>query len=82
MKSHVVRLSEDEALVLAEYFNRFDETDSLAFAHPAEYLALQQVAAQIDKASSLIFDADYAAHLAAARERLADGYEGEVPGSG
>lgn len=40
-------ITEDEALVLGEYFNRFDDTGDLSFRHPAEYLALQRIAGQI-----------------------------------
>ena len=44
-----LQISEDQAVVLIEYFHRFDETGSLRFEHAAEYLALQALAAQIDK---------------------------------
>jgi hypothetical protein len=48
MSGYTLNITEDEALVLSEFFHRFDETDKLEFAHPAEYIALMKVAAQID----------------------------------
>ena len=40
MTEYSIKLNEDEAIVLFEYFYRFDDTGSLAFEHAAEYLAL------------------------------------------
>lgn len=73
-------LTYDQALVLFEFFARFQDTDGLAFAHPAEYLALSRIAAQIDKAGVDMFDPDYGELLAAARARVAAGHDGEYPG--
>lgn len=80
MRSYTLSVTEDEALVLFEFFYRFDETEKLQFAHAAEYLALQRVSAQIDKTTSAMFSPKYGALLAAARERIAAGFEGDVPG--
>ena len=79
-ESVTLKLTPDEALVLFEFFARFDDSDRLAFAHAAEYLALQRVAAQLDKAAAGAFDPAYADLLAAARARVAAGFEVEVPG--
>jgi hypothetical protein len=73
-------LTEDEALVLFEYFERFDETEDLSFLHPAEYLALQRIAGQVCKATSGMFKQNYGELVAAARGRIAAGFEGRVPG--
>ena len=73
-------LTRDEALVLVEFFARFEETDGLAFAHAAEFLALSRIAAQLGKALVEPFDGRYVELLAAARERLADGHDGDYPG--
>jgi len=40
MKKYTLRITEDEAIVLFEFFARFDDTDKLEFIHPAEYIAL------------------------------------------
>jgi hypothetical protein len=74
-----VELTEDEALVLFEYFERLDETGEIAFTHPSEYVALQRVAGQVCKGTSAMFKANYAELLAAARERVSQGFEGVVP---
>jgi len=79
MSEYSLTLTEDEALVLFEYFARFADSDDLSFRHVAEYLALQRIAAQIDRTTSAMFKADYEELLKAARARIADGFEGDVP---
>ena len=74
-----IELNMDEALVLFEFFQRFDGTGSLMFEHAAEYLALMRISAQIDKATPLPFDPDYSDKLSVARARVSRGFEGEVP---
>ena len=73
-------LTTDEALVLFEFFARFEDTDRLAFAHPAEYLAVSRVAAQLDTGVAEMFEPHYAELLAAARARVAAGHDGDYPG--
>lgn len=80
MNEYTLHITEDEALVLFELLARFGETDKLEFAHPAEYIALMKVAGQIDKTTSAMFDPDYISLLWDARDRLAEGFEGDVPG--
>ena len=80
MSEYTLNITKDEALVLFEFFNRFDEPDRLEFTHPAEYLALVKVAGQIDKITSAMFDSSYDTLLGNARSRIADGFEGDVPG--
>jgi len=80
LPQRVIELTEDEALVLFEYFERADSTGDRGFTHPAEYLAMQRVASQVCKATSAMFDPAYAGLLAAARARVAHGFEGQVPG--
>lgn len=79
MAEYCLTISEDEALVLGEYFNRFDGTGDLSFRHAAEYLALQKIAAQVDVTTAAFFSENYDELLHAARDRLAAGFEGEVP---
>ena len=49
------------------------------FVHPAEYVALMKVSAQIDKGTSAMFKNDYAKLLYEARERIAEGFESDFP---
>jgi hypothetical protein len=79
MSEYNVKLTEDEALVLFEYFERFDETDDLSFRHAAEYIALQRLAGQICKTTSAMFKPEYERLLADARGRIANGFEGQIP---
>ncbi|HJU05641.1 MAG TPA: hypothetical protein VJ692_10870 [Nitrospiraceae bacterium] len=73
-------LSPDEALVLSHWLFNYQQTDGLSFSHPAEYLALMRIAAQLDKILAEPFMADYDDLLQQARTRLADGFEGHVRG--
>ena len=79
MPEYSLAISEDEALVLGEYFNRFDDTGDLSFRHPAEYLALQRIASQVGATTPVFFRRNYEELLQAARARIAAGFEGEVP---
>lgn len=74
-----IKISNEVALVLFEYLARFQETNDLHFQHPAEYLALQEVAAQLEKELVVPFQEDYASQLSQARNFLTQGYEGEIP---
>jgi len=80
MSEYKLTISENQALVLGAFFNRFDETDKLEFAHPAEYLALMNLAGQIDRTTPAFFSSDYESLLENARNRIAEGFEGNVPG--
>ena len=75
-----ITLSHDEALVLFEFFGRFDKHDDFTMRHTAEYLAFMRLSAQLDKALVEPVQPDYLQSLQAARERLAAGYEGKTPG--
>lgn len=75
-----LRITNDEALVLFEFFARFDENDDFTLRNTAEYLAFQKIAAQLDRALVEPFDPAYRDLLVAARDRLAAGYEGPAPG--
>lgn len=83
MADYTLTVTEDEALVLFEFFSRNEETSKFELVHPAEWIALMKVSAQIDKTTSAMFRADYESLLADARARLAEGYEDDdFPGSG
>lgn len=79
MSSYKISISEDEAVVLFEFFERFDDTEELFFVHPAEYIALQNIARQICKTTTAMFRYDYAKIIDDARERIAEGYESSFP---
>ncbi len=80
MSDYTIKLSEDEVIVLFEYFSRFDETNSSAFEHASEYLSLQKLAGLIYKTTAAMFKANYDELLAQARVRIAKGFDGDVPG--
>jgi hypothetical protein len=79
-KAVTITLSNDEALVLFEFFARFDDSDDFTLRNTAEYLAFSRLSAQLDKALVDPLHPDYSALLKAARDRLAQGYEGRAPG--
>ncbi len=70
-----LKISEDDAVVLLEFFERFDKKERFYFVHPAEYISLMKISAQIDKSTSAIFRSDYRKLLEKARERIAEGFE-------
>ena len=80
MKKYKLEITEDEAIVLFDFFSRFDETDKLEFEHPAEYLALEKLSGQIEMTTAAIFKPEYKELLSEARKRIVEGFEGEVPG--
>ena len=79
MTEYKIKISEDEAVVLFEFFERFDDTQELFFVHPAEFIALEKVAGQIYKTTSAMFRQEYGKILDEARARLADGYQSDFP---
>ncbi len=74
-----LKVSEDDAIVLFEFFERFDEKERFYFVHPAEYLSLMKISAQIDESTSAMFKSDYRILLDKARERIAEGFESDFP---
>ncbi len=74
-----LKISEDIAIVLFEFFDRFGDKGRLYFVHPAEYLALMKISAQIDKSTSAMFESNYRKLLEKARERIAEGFESDFP---
>lgn len=74
-----IEISEDDAIVLFEFFERFDEKEELYFVHPSEYISLMKVSAQIDKGTSAMFDKDYVEILKKSREKIAGGFESDFP---
>lgn len=79
MREYLIKVTEDQAIVLFEYFNRFNETYSLKFEHTSEYIALENLAGQIDETTPAVFESKYKERLEQARNRLAEGFEGDVP---
>jgi hypothetical protein len=75
-----VQLSQDQALVLFELFARFQESNRLGLTNNAEFIALSEVAAQIESALVQPFSPHYGELLAEAQARLGEGYEGLAPG--
>ena len=75
-----ITLSKDEALVLFEFFARFDDNNQFVLRNNAEYLAFSKISGQLQKALTEPFNPNYQVILHAAQSRLADGYEGLAPG--
>jgi hypothetical protein len=80
MSTYTLSITEDEAIVLFEFFSRFDDTEKLEFIHPAEYIALATIAGQIEKTTPAMLKPYYGLILENARRRIAEGFEGDVPG--
>ncbi len=74
-----IKIFEDEVIVLFEFFKRFEDKGTLYFVHPAEYIALMKISAQIDKSTAAMFSKNYAKILREARERIAADFEGDFP---
>lgn len=74
-----LEISEDDAIVLFEFFERFNEKDSLYFVHPAEHISLMKISAQIDKSTSAMFNEKYKELLKKSREKIAKGFESDFP---
>jgi penicillin-binding protein-related factor A (putative recombinase) len=55
MEKIQIEISEDEAIILFEFFERFNEKEEMYFVHSAEYLALMKISAQIDKSITAMF---------------------------
>lgn len=79
MKKYQLTITEDQAIVLFEFFERFGDKERLYFVHAAEYIALMKVSAQIDKATSVMFNKNYGELLKEARERIAGDFESDFP---
>ena len=75
-----ISLSEDQALVLFELLARFQDTNVLGLKNNAEFLALSEISAQLEKALVQPLRSNYAHLLAEAQARLATGFEGLAPG--
>jgi len=75
-----LEVSRDEALVLFELLARFQDSGTLSVQHPAEFLALSQIAGQLEKTLAEPFAPEYRELLDRARGKLAEGFEGIAPG--
>jgi hypothetical protein len=66
-----IKLTRDEALVLAGYLHRWSETDDAAFLDDAERAARDNLLCLLESADDgTAFADDYDAQIAAARDRL------------
>lgn len=74
-----LEISEDDAIVLFEFFERFGKKEDLYFVHPAEYISLMKVSAQIDKSTAAMLDENYKEILEHSREKVAEGFESDFP---
>jgi hypothetical protein len=70
-----LELTADEALVLFEFLSRYGESDTLSIVDQAEQRALWNLQCLFEKQLVEPFCTDYAALLAAARDRLRDSTE-------
>ena len=75
-----ISLSEDEALVLFEFFTRFAEKNEFRMQSNAEFVAFMRVSGQLEQNLVAPLQNTYQERLQAAQERLAAGYEGLAPG--
>ena len=66
----VIRVSRAKALALFEWAHRFMETRDLRFTHPADPIAVDALASELEWALPEVFSADYPALLAASRARV------------
>ncbi len=74
-----IEISQDDAIVLFEFFERFEEKEELYFVHPSEYISLMKISAQIDKSTPAMFNKNYGEILKQAREKFAEGFESDFP---
>lgn len=74
-----IQLSHDEALVLLDFFGRFESGGEFRLGHNAEFLAFANVSAQFDKPLVKPFQKACAHQFKVARQRPAGGYEGKAP---
>jgi len=72
-------VTRDEALVLCEFFRRFEETSALVLSNNAEFIALSRISAQLDRQLVEPLQKNFSQLVAAAQERLSKGYEGLAP---
>jgi len=70
MSGYNLALSEDEALVLIDFFDHLNDVEKIEFAHRAEFLALRNLGEQLIKNRAIICSEDYAGLLVEARGRL------------
>jgi hypothetical protein len=75
-----ITLSGEEALILFEFFARFQDENDFQLRHNAEFVAFSRLSAQLDHALVAPFRPDYQELLAHAREQVAGDYEGLAPG--
>ncbi|MCR5886106.1 hypothetical protein LRS03_25935 [Rhizobacter sp. J219] len=75
-----INLSDDEALVLFEFFARFHETNLFRMQNNAEFVAFMRISGQLDKALVAPFQPTYQEQIEEARTRLTEGHYELAPG--
>lgn len=79
---HALTLTDDEMLILFEFFERLEENGELKFAHPAEWAALGRLTGQFESTLWQLFSGDWEQLLFDARTRRAKGIEAHINGLG
>jgi len=82
MNSVLIKLNQDQALVLFEWLSVLDEVGVFPVKHRAEEFVFWSIHGQLESNLSVQFRSDYLELLAAARERVLDAKAGKggVPG--
>jgi len=75
-----IELSSDEAVVLFEFLQRMESDNRLAFANPAEFIALLRISGQLESNLLEPFDPNYRQILHAAQNALAADFNSDYPG--
>jgi len=75
-----IQLSEDEALILFEFFSRFKETSKFKLENNAEFIAFSRISGQLAKSLLEPLKPNYKILVENAINRVGKGYEGLAPG--
>jgi hypothetical protein len=78
MAGVTLNLTNDEAVVLFELLAHYDRTGELKLRHNAEFVVLNNVLASLEKSLVEPFRPEYEQLISAARERVAEGYDGPL----
>jgi len=73
-----IKLGRGKALALFEWAQRFMETGNPTFTHPADAIAVDSLAAELEWALPEVFTDDYPKLLRANRERVVEAYRSRM----